>query len=130
MRIDASNRSLASIDCHLFARGLIMPSDKTHDGATAPHGCPPLGTPEYMAYVERQSQDAKTRALNGHPILRVGSTVILLFGGIGGLCMAWDGLMTRSWWKGVPAFIVLTICSIRLLAHLRYSWGPVPKDTH
>ena len=60
-----------------------------------PEKCPPLETPEYDTFIEKQALDAAHRALNGHPILRVLSTVaitlLLLCLGMWGVICLGDG---------------------------------------
>ena len=89
--------------------------------------CPPLGTPEYAAYVERQSQRAWIHAMNAHPILRVGSTIVILMLGLGGLTLAWPRV-DRPWWEDVLACIVFTVYGIGWLSYLKYSWGKQRPD--
>ena len=100
-----------------------MSLTKSHDDADAPDKCPALGTSEYNAFIEMQSRNAFIDAMNAHPILRVGSTVVVVLLGSGYLGSAWLCLQYRPLWAGILSSLIAASYGIFEFAYLRYSWG-------
>ena len=100
-----------------------MQSAKSDNTSKAPSRCPPPGTPEYDAFVERQAHNAFIDAMNAHPILRVLSTVVILILGGGVLWGAWQNLHQGPLWLSVLLAVFSAGGSIGFFGYLKYSWG-------
>lgn len=106
----------------------MLPTDE-HMRVEAPETCPPPGTLEYGAYIERQAGGAFIDAMNFHPILRVLSTIVILIYGGGPLFFDWEELSTQPSWFGLLGCVTSVVYEIPVFLYLRYSWGRRRRDS-